>query len=261
MSAGRGGDKALARGDARQQLALDDGFSFGIGAFETIAFYGRRPVLLDAHLCRLRAALEALGISPERCPSVRDVLREVAQQALDDGVAKVMVSETNVVWQFRENHYTEQQRRDGLRLVFGSLTRNETSPLVRHKTLACAESILERRRVQTLGFDDSLLLNSKGEVCETTSSNVFLVTSTGRIKTPALCCGLLPGTLRTWVIGRRLAEECRLSAEDLLEASALFVTNAVMGVMPVASLESQLYASNRTVDALSREYRVYIDTL
>ena len=40
--------------DAVPLVAADDGFFFGLGAFETIALAAGRPLLLDAHLTRLR---------------------------------------------------------------------------------------------------------------------------------------------------------------------------------------------------------------
>lgn len=37
-----------------QEMLLDDGFCFGLGAFETIAVMYGRPVFLEAHLKRLK---------------------------------------------------------------------------------------------------------------------------------------------------------------------------------------------------------------
>ena len=42
-------------------IVLDEGYLFGMGAFETVAVYDR-PVFLDRHLARLAEALEFLGI-------------------------------------------------------------------------------------------------------------------------------------------------------------------------------------------------------
>ena len=45
-----------------QELILDDGFCFGLGAFETIAVMYGQPVFLEPHLKRLREALDFFGI-------------------------------------------------------------------------------------------------------------------------------------------------------------------------------------------------------
>lgn len=44
-------------------LILDDGYQFGLGAFETIPVYQGRPVWLEAHERRLRHTLDYLGIT------------------------------------------------------------------------------------------------------------------------------------------------------------------------------------------------------
>ena len=43
---------------SEQELILDDGFCFGLGAFETIAVMYGQPVFLGAHLKRLKEALD-----------------------------------------------------------------------------------------------------------------------------------------------------------------------------------------------------------
>ena len=44
-----------------QEMLLDDGFCFGLGAFETIAVMYGRAVFLEAHLKRLKKALDFNG--------------------------------------------------------------------------------------------------------------------------------------------------------------------------------------------------------
>ena len=43
-------------------MEFDEGYAFGIGAFETIAVYNGRPVFLEAHLERIKKTLNFLGI-------------------------------------------------------------------------------------------------------------------------------------------------------------------------------------------------------
>ncbi|MDX6392330.1 MAG: para-aminobenzoate synthetase / 4-amino-4-deoxychorismate lyase [Streptosporangiaceae bacterium] len=95
--------------------------------------------------------------------------------------------------------------------------------------------------VAGLGPDEHLLIQDRsGEVLETDRGNVFAVID-GVLHTPPAEGKLLPGVTRAAVL--RLAEcdgittkEMPISRQRLLEASEVFVTNSVQGVVPVRSL-------------------------
>ena len=95
------------------------------------------------------------------------------------------------------------------------------------------------------GADEALFHNTKGELCEGTTSNVFLVNG-GRVLTPPLSSGCLPGTTRARVItlcctlGIPVAEET-LTPVDLAAAAEVFTTSATRGVVPVRSVDRAAY--------------------
>lgn len=70
--------------------------------------------------------------------------------------------------------------------------RNETSPLVYHKTLNYGDCILEKRAAAAAGINEKVFVNTKGQISEGTVSNIFFVRK-NMIYTPQLSCGLLPG--------------------------------------------------------------------
>jgi para-aminobenzoate synthetase/4-amino-4-deoxychorismate lyase len=81
--------------------------------------------------------------------------------------------------------------------------------------------------------DDVLFLNENGELTEGTIHNIFLVKN-GVWRTPAVSCGLLPGTYRAKVLRkRRNAREAVLTFEDLKHADAIYICNSVRGIFPV----------------------------
>nr|WP_252733744.1 aminotransferase class IV [Paracoccus marinaquae] len=80
------------------------------------------------------------------------------------------------------------------------------------------------------GCDEAILLNERGEICEGTITNLFL-RRRGRLLTPALDCGLLPGVLRADLLASGEAEEAVLKPADLAEG-ALFCGNALRGLIP-----------------------------
>ena len=81
-----------------------------------------------------------------------------------------------------------------------------------------------------------LFLNSRGEICEGSVSNVFFVSETGNHH-PARTCGLLDGIVRRYVMKTRQVKEQVVTPEMIPEFREMFVTNSLLGIMPAARLE------------------------
>ena len=75
----------------------------------------------------------------------------------------------------RENTYTEQDYEQGFITGYANVRRNETSPLTYHKTLNYGDCILEKRRVKAEGIQEPVFLNTRGELSEGATTNVFFV--------------------------------------------------------------------------------------
>jgi branched-subunit amino acid aminotransferase/4-amino-4-deoxychorismate lyase len=94
-------------------------------------------------------------------------------------------------------------------------------------------------------WNDAVLLNTEDRLCDTTIANIFLIRDE-LIYTPALQEGCIAGIMRKNMInlltvaGYKITEG-KLSANDLLEADEVFLTNALMGIMPVSRLEDKLF--------------------
>jgi para-aminobenzoate synthetase/4-amino-4-deoxychorismate lyase len=80
------------------------------------------------------------------------------------------------------------------------------------------------------GCDEVVFLNIYGELTEGSFTNLFLEIN-GEILTPALSCGLLPGTLRQDLIERGQAREAILTLDDLSRASAIWLGTSVRGLL------------------------------
>ena len=160
-------------------FALDEGYQFGLGVFETINLTGGRLVMLDRHLDRLRRGARALDIDAPDDDTLRAHIAEHLDAAeLPDGrsfAVKLMVSSANVIVTHRPNPYADWAQDRGLRLGWCRAWRNECSPLTAHKTLNQGDNILESRSARRLGFDSAVYLNTRGDICETTNANLFCV--------------------------------------------------------------------------------------
>lgn len=79
------------------------------------------------------------------------------------------------------------------------------------------------------GADEVVYLNEAGELCEGSRTNIFIERD-GKLLTPPLSAGLLPGTLRADLLASGRAVEARLSLSDLESADTVYLGNSVRGL-------------------------------
>lgn len=229
----------------------DEGYSFGLGVFETMSVTNGRCIMLDDHMNRLFHGLDVLGITS-------DIDSKMISDAACDGhlngrVLKVEVSEKNIIFSDRCNPYTDNERLRGFALNISSVRRNESSPLTYIKSLGYGDSILEKRKSKCNGFDEPLFLNSHGEICEGATTNIFFVRN-GKIYTPKQECGLLPGTVRKFLMDNFSIEEAVVCPKDLSQYSECFVSNSVLGIMPVIRIDNHMFENRKTADLMYKAY-------
>ena len=88
-------------------------------------------------------------------------------------------------------------------------------------------------RAQREGLDDVLFFNVRGELTEGAISNLF-IEKDGKLLTPPVECGLLPGVYRRHLLETRAdVEERVLCEDDLRDADAVYLANAVRGLRRV----------------------------
>ena len=246
------------------KITLDQGFQFGLGAFETIAVEQGKPIFLEKHLKRLERAARYLGLGElqERGiteQAISSYLKKQDPEKLTHSAMKLMLSEQNVIFQMRENHYTEEQYEKGFTADFSKTRRNETSPLVSHKTMNYGDCILEKRAAAKEGMDERIFLNTRGEITEGTVSNLFFVRD-GHLETPKKSCGLLPGIMREYICETEKVHETVIYPEMLEQYEECFVTNSLMGIMPVKKLGEYSFEKRDRSDELRKKYLYFLKT-
>lgn len=110
-----------------------------------------------------------------------------------------------------------------------------------HKTTQ--RQVYERAAADRGDVDDVLLWNEQGEVTETLIANVVAELD-GRLITPPVACGLLPGVMRAHLLACGEIAECPLSLADLDRCKRLFIINSVRGQLP-AVVEAEGFAKAR----------------
>jgi para-aminobenzoate synthetase/4-amino-4-deoxychorismate lyase len=116
------------------------------------------------------------------------------------------------------------------RACIASLRTDPLDPMYFHKTTHRPVYAEAFQAATHAGFDEVLFLNTRGEVTEGAISNIF-VEKEGRWFTPPVECGLLPGVYRRHTIETKPGiEERILHLEDLQQADAIYLANAVRGL-------------------------------
>jgi len=239
---------------------IGDGFMFGLGLFETIKVLKGRPVFFEDHHARLvRSAVElGLGIVTP-LEELRARCRQViAANRLVDGNLKLIAFQdeaaTGEIILAREGLYPAERYTRGFRLrtLPGQARTGRQFAL---KTLNYLHAITAKREALADGYDEALFVDANENLLEGATSNLFLVAG-GRVHTPPADGRILPGVARGRVLkllGDR-AQEGPLSIRQLQEADEVFVTNALLGVMPVAGVDERVYdvAENPVTRGLMR---------
>jgi branched-subunit amino acid aminotransferase/4-amino-4-deoxychorismate lyase len=138
---------------------------------------------------------------------------------------------------------TPKKYETGFKAAVSFLRRNSQSPLSRLKSTCYMENILARTAARAAGCDEAIFLNEQGYLAEGSSTNIFLV-SNGELITPCFESGVLPGITRDAVLeiartSNIKATERWVQLNELIEAQEAFVTNSILELMPLVSVESR----------------------
>ena len=115
-------------------------------------------------------------------------------------------------------------------------TRNESGALAGLKTTSYAENVIALAEAHERGAGEAIFANTRGELCEGTGTNVFLVVD-GTLTTPPLRSGCLAGVTRELVCELIEVEERSVPLAALADASEAFLTSSTRDVHPIASVD------------------------
>lgn len=243
-----------------EYIRIDEGFYYGIGLFETMAIEEGQPIFLERHMKRLRKGMRQLNMDEaeikKKMKAVDEILCENKEfQKQKHGMLKIMVSPLNVTAVTGENPYQEAGYERGFCLMISPVRRNETSAFTCLKSFNYGDNILEKRRAKSLGFDEPVFLNSKGELTEGAVTNIFFCRGE-KIYTPAAKCGLLPGIIREWIMEEYPVAETVIRPEEVFCFDEIFVTNSLLGIMPVVQFEQQKFVPGKIAKILKNRYEI-----
>lgn len=223
----------FAGNETSAQLNINDGIQYGIGFFETMLVLDG-PVFLHWHLERLNNSLETFDIPV--CITEQLIMDIVEKYNIHNKVLKVQVDQDNVLAFTRELHYDLAYYERGVNLCLSPVIRSSKSLLVNHKSANYGDLILSLRDTKKKGYDDCVFFNEKGFVCETAVTNLFVIKD-NKLFTPNVSAGILPGIVRRFIIETYDVVETNLSLDDLAFADGIFLTNSLVGLVKVNSID------------------------
>jgi para-aminobenzoate synthetase/4-amino-4-deoxychorismate lyase len=200
---------------------------------ETIRFEkGEGFHLLERHFARLQASAAHFGYPFSRDAVLAALEAEAARVEAPVALVRLLLAEDGAIT-VTSSPITLPTKETVWRFAISDRRLDENDPFFYHKTTRRQffEQEMERQKELT-GCDEVVFLNSKGELTEGTRTNLF-VELDGRLFTPALACGLLPGTLREELLDlpRAAASETILTPQDLLAADRIYLGNSVRGLI------------------------------
>lgn len=233
-------------------LPVDDhGLIVGDGVFETMKSVRGEPFAITRHLRRLRVGIEALGI---RHPG-DDLIRRAVDECLacfdGPGDARIRLTVT------AGSGSVGSGAPGGPASVFVVVTplgdpvaptaitvpwtRNERGALAGLKTTSYAENVRALRAAHDAGASEAIFANTRGELCEGTGTNVFVVVD-GECLTPPLSSGCLAGVTRELVLEMAAAREVDLPLDVLTTADEVFLTSTTRDVQGLERVDDRTLA-------------------
>jgi branched-subunit amino acid aminotransferase/4-amino-4-deoxychorismate lyase len=124
------------------------------------------------------------------------------------------------------------------RLGISTYRTNSSSPLAAVKSCNYLDNLLAFEDAKANGFDEAIRLDERGEVTSACIANVFWLTD-GKLHTPSLKTGCLPGTTREFVLENMVCLETETGLESLQNADAIYLTSAGIGVVAVKEFDGR----------------------
>ena len=252
---------------------LDRGFLYGDGVFETMRAYSGHVFMLDDHLSRLYGSINELGIPLKKDEeSLKKAIERLMEiNRLADAYIRITVSRgnhcgtltfnddfdpTTVIMAKALSQYPLEYYVEGVRVILSEIRQNSFSPLSAHKSLSYFSYILAKEEARVKGAFEAILLNSEGEIAEGATSSVFVVKS-NRVFTPPVSSHILPGITRKAVLdmspqlGFEITEK-EITKENFLTSDEVFLTNSIMEVVPVVSVDGHRVGDGTPGDVYKR---------
>lgn len=254
----------LSNDNNKNISANDRGLLLGDGIFTTLKSVNSNLLYFSTHYARLKkhAAVISLNIPYTETQLHEKCLQLIKCNELDKETALIRITITRGISErgviIRQSQKPtliirctpfKAKELHPLRLCLTSIIRNEYSPITKIKSLNYLESVLAKNEAIERGFDDGIMLNTRGAISECSTANIFFVTKNGEIITPPLSEGVLDGITRSNII-----DACKdlnipiiersINSNEIPNYVEAFITNCVIGIQNISAIEDYAFSNN-----------------
>lgn len=219
---------------------------YGIGVFETMRCYKGTLLFVEDHIERLTRALHALSIPVEPVYNQTDLTEQARNlmhhHTLESGRIRLSVlsngdNPPDYLMSCAPLPAPESQP---LHIDFSSHFGVMASPVSFFKNINYQHYLLAADEAKQRGLDDVILLNQHQRICETSISNIFCRIG-NVILTPSIEEGCVAGIFRKQVLNALRGHpyevhETQISADYLMNAEEIFLTNVIRGIRVVGTV-------------------------
>jgi branched-chain amino acid aminotransferase len=246
-------DSALVSAGDAGVSPFDHGLLVGDGVFETLRVYDGVPFAWTRHHRRLVRSAAGLGLTAPGSEELHAAVDAVlAANGLTEGRVRLTVT--------GGPSPLGSERGNGpptviviaapavpwpptVDVVIVPWSRNENGAVTGLKTTSYAENVRALAYARERDAGEAVFLNTRGELCEATGSNVFVIRD-GVVRTPPAEAGCLLGVTRALVLelcadNGMPAEESVLGPAQLHDAEEAFLTSSTREVQPIGRVDGR----------------------
>jgi branched-chain amino acid aminotransferase len=233
--------------------ATSSGWLEGEGIFETIKSVGNKPFSLSRHIARAQSSAVALGITMPNSDQIAQGVTELFA-AVPQGLGMLRISFDNQGnWLAVHMPYAEQEKSCDVRLHPDAVTGDV------HKRFPYTNRLAILEQARLAGFDDAIVVNSQGNICEGSVTNL-IANIDGRWVTPPTTDVVLPGIIRQILIENELVAIESIPADRLVEITSAFFISSLRLSHAISSIDSRplhlSHAFGEEIKALAHKYSV-----
>ncbi len=247
--------------------AQNRGLRYGDGIFETLKLKNGKLILSDEHFARLWKGMQMFKfdipklLSPEKLEA--DILQLAAKNKLTSArIRLTIIRSDGGLYDAKNNtpNYIIEAiqlpedngplNSNGLQLCIFTEAKKSIDTFSNLKNNNYLPYFMGAMYAKKQQCNDALILNSEGNICDTTIANVFYIKNE-IIYTPALTQGCVAGVMRKFLIEKIRASgfsvvETVVKTEDIVDADEVFLSNSIYNIRWVAGMENKIYINNVT---------------
>ena len=244
--------------------AMDRGLAYGDGLFSTMKVQYGKVQLWDFHLQRLQLGAQKLYFPSIDWVQLFDEVKMVAQSIADikESVIKVIItrgsggrgysaegcsSPLRIISSSDYPAFYKQWQQQGIKLIQCDSQLASNKQLAGLKTLNRLEQVLIKQELQNKQALEGIVCDNQGYVIEACTANLFIFLD-NEWKTPKLDSSGVAGVQRRQIMtlalqaGISIVEE-HIHIDRLGQAQAIFLSNALMGIVPVIQYQDIIFDS------------------